>query len=397
MRLTTYFVLLLLALAGAFADVVSAQTPAAPHALMAHYMPWYQSKPVSGSWGWHWTMNHFAPDENRAASRFHPTLGFYDSSDADALECHVLLMKMAGIDGVIFDWYGPDDYLDYGVLHRNCEAMLPYLRRAGLKFAVCYEDQSVKHAVESGQLQKGESVARGQSAMRWLQANWFAQPNYLRVNGRPLLMVFGPQFYAEEQWQQLFAPLQTPPTFLTLHERKAGAQGAFDWPLPQAENGMKAVDRFYARAAEWPIFVPAAFPRFDDIYGEAGLTSYGHIDDNDGQTYRDTLRRALQSGAPVVQIATWNDWGEGTQIEPSREFGTRDLETTQEATQRARRENGETNFAYTSADLQLPIALFRARKSGDKSENIEAAANSLFAGEPDKARPLLRQFQSSTD
>jgi hypothetical protein len=28
----------------------------------------------------------------------------------------------------------------------------------------------------------------------------------------------------------------------------------------------------------------------------------------------------------IIQIATWNDWGEGTVVEPSREFGYRDLE-----------------------------------------------------------------------
>ena len=29
------------------------------------------------------------------------------------------------------------------------------------------------------------------------------------------------------------------------------------------------------------------------------------------------LDRALRSGAPLVQIATWNDFGEGTAIEPT--------------------------------------------------------------------------------
>ena len=34
--------------------------------VMAHYMPWYLSKPVSGYWGGHWTMNHFNPDKIKA-------------------------------------------------------------------------------------------------------------------------------------------------------------------------------------------------------------------------------------------------------------------------------------------------------------------------------------------
>jgi len=28
-------------------------------------------------------------------------------------------MKLAGIDGVIVDWYGMDDYLDYGLINQS--------------------------------------------------------------------------------------------------------------------------------------------------------------------------------------------------------------------------------------------------------------------------------------
>jgi len=39
-------------------------------------------------------------------SNYHPLIGLYDSTDPDLLECHLLQMKLAGIDGVIPDWYG---------------------------------------------------------------------------------------------------------------------------------------------------------------------------------------------------------------------------------------------------------------------------------------------------
>ena len=65
-----------------------------------------------------------------------------------------------------------------------------------------------------------------------------------------------------------------------------------------------------------------AFPRFVDFYAEAKVgKSYGRIDDNQGKSFRTMLKQSLQSNASVVQLATWNDWGEGTQIEPSIEFG----------------------------------------------------------------------------
>ena len=131
--------------------------------IMVHYMPWYASKPVSGEWGWHWTMNHFDPDtiaddgRRAIASHYYPLIGPYDSNDPHALECHVLLMKFAGIDGAIIDWYGIKDHYDYAAIHRNTNHLITYIKKAGLSFAICYEDQTVKHLVNDGIIRESRS------------------------------------------------------------------------------------------------------------------------------------------------------------------------------------------------------------------------------------------------
>jgi hypothetical protein len=90
---------------------------AGPKSVMVDYQSWFVAKPYSDQWGWHWTMNHFNPDMVNASGRrqiaswYYPMIGPYDSADPTVLEYHVLLMKLAGIDGVIVDWYGPDNYL----------------------------------------------------------------------------------------------------------------------------------------------------------------------------------------------------------------------------------------------------------------------------------------------
>src|SRR5262249_7204243 len=126
------------------------------------------------------------------------------------------------------------------------------------------------------------------------------------------------------------------------------------------QEGLKAQDAFYDAARAWPLAMAVAFPRFHDIYEQAGVhTSWGRIPDDDGRTFATSLERALRSGLPLVQVSTWNDWGEGTQIEPSVEFGTRDLEVVQ----RLRRQRLEREFAVTAEDLRLPYRLFRLRKA----------------------------------
>ena len=128
--------------------------------LLAHYMPWYSSQNISEKWGWHWTMNHFDPESDtqrkrrQIASHYYPLIGPYDSNDPHALECQVLLMKFAGIDGVIIDWYGITDHNDYATLHRNTNHLIAYIKKAGLRFAICYEDQSIKHMIAGGTCEK---------------------------------------------------------------------------------------------------------------------------------------------------------------------------------------------------------------------------------------------------
>ena len=74
-------------------------------------------------------MNQFEPDQvinerSPIASKFYPIIGPYDSGDREVLQYHLLLMKFAGIDGVIVDWYGLTNFRDYALLHRNTTRML---------------------------------------------------------------------------------------------------------------------------------------------------------------------------------------------------------------------------------------------------------------------------------
>ena len=39
--------------------------------------------------------------------------------------------------------------------------------------------------------------------------------------------------------------------------------------------------------------------------------SYGFLDDNNGLTFQTTLRRAMTNSSSIIQVATWNDYGEG--------------------------------------------------------------------------------------
>lgn len=348
---------------------------------MVHVMPWFAAPPASKEWGWHWTMGKTDAAKGELATHFHPVGGAYDSGDPDVIERQTLLMKIAGFDGMLVDWYGDRDRYDYLPNHRVTEKLFEACRKTGLSFALVYEDQTVPNLISGGVFKKEDAMAEGKALFSRAEKAWFGSPTYQKVDGKPLFMVFGPQYYAEDAW----AGMLPATAFYTLHHKRAGAIGAYDWPLPQGGDA----DSWKRRTELAPgISIPVAYPRFRDYYKTAGIgPGYGGIDDADGKTYERTLADAIGRGAPVVQVATWNDWGEGTQIEPSTEFGNRDLI----ATQTARRKIDPT-FKFAAAALELPYRLFSLRKKGVDSRRLDAVAKAILDGKTGGAEAELKKL-----
>jgi hypothetical protein len=384
----------------AFLVFILSSAPAAPVSaakpVMVYYMPWFTAKPYRDSWGWHWTMNHFNPDtrnaagERQIASWYYPLIGPYDSSDPAVLEYHVLLMKLAGIDGVVVDWYGSADFLDYRANNEATLKLLQFTRKAGLKFSICYEDQTVQHLIDGHYLKADEAVPHARQEMLYLQANFFSDASYLRLKGRPVLLNFGPQYFlANTNWHDIFSVLNptNQPAFFTEDNRLADGAGAFDWPpmwksqvpgtggvLSDAALQSYLAD-FDQKAALWPAFISSAFPRFHDIYQRAGVRNYwGYLGDRHGDTLRETLSRGMTNSSALVQIVTWNDFGEGTMIEPTEEYGFRDLGVIQDF----RRQYLEPNFSRDTNDLALALQFYHLRQNSLTNPAVSATLDGIF-------------------
>lgn len=358
--------------------------------VLAHYMPWYATKAVSGQWGWHWTMNHFDPEQldwegrRKTASHDYPLIGLYDSSDDQALECQVLLMKVAGLDGVVIDWYGTSQINDNAVNHRNTQKLIPWLKKAGLRFAICYEDQALKS------LDAASALKQATQDLQWAQQHWFSDAAYVRQEERPVLLVFGPQHLKREAWDALRAGLESKPMIFGLPHLVAEHRldGGFIWPpvangkALSAEQWRQELDHLYAREGRT---IAGVFPGFKDIYQQAGVhPSYGSIGSDHGKTFAETLSIAMKSKAPLIQVATWNDYGEGTVIEPTRNHSYRYLEQLQ-----------QMRKAGSVADLRLPVMLYQLRKRGGDEVELSQAAQLLFDGKFIEAEAILAKASRS--
>lgn len=118
--------------------------------------------------------------------------------------------------------------------------------------------------------------------------------------------------------------------------------------------------------------IVSAYPGFDDAYEQHQQP----LDYRGGKTLQETLEVGMEGPWPLIQLVTWNDYGEGTMIEPTHEFGYTFLEIIQQA----RRNELSQAFPFTAEDLRLPARLYALRKKG-----------TVPAAELDRISQLLNQ------
>jgi glycoprotein endo-alpha-1,2-mannosidase len=357
-----------------------------------HYMPWFQSKEVSGYWGQHWRMNTRNPEiidtdgKRQIASKYYPLIGPYDSNDKDVIEYHLLLMKYAGIDVVLIDWYGSSAVTEYQVILNASNALIDQVFYAGLKFGIVYEEYTAEKAgKQSGQT----PIQAAQSDISYLEKNYYTSENYVIVNKRPLLLTFGPRFFKTgTDWTQIFANANPQPIFLPLwfHASLVGAKanGEFGWV--DFTSDLSDLNKFYTQNASGTK-IGSAFPRYDDYYVEGGWgQSYGHIDANGTQTLSNTLQKAVDNGIKHIQLVTWNDFGEGTVIEPTQEDQFTFLKAIQQF----------TGVQYGEAELTLIYNYYLKKKKyaldQEALKKLKEAFNHLVALEPDQAKDIIEKL-----
>jgi len=348
--------------------------------VFAHLMPWFETKETNqpaGVWGSHWTMANRNPDSIGADGRrqiaafYYPLTGPYASGDPDIIEYQLLLMKYSGIDGVCIDWPGITQLYDYPMMVRNTEKVISLIGKVGLHYAIVYEDQDINVAAGKGVVK--DKIAAAKEDMRYLQAHYWGDSNYERCGTAPLLLDFGPQtFLKAEEWSDIFSALPSPPAFFTLwaHENYAGgnATGAFAWINPDHLVSLRSFYTGHTGQEAHP-FIASAYPGFNAYYEQGGwggpTFSIGH---DSLRTFRETLDLALGSHAAYVQLPTWNDYGEGTIIEPTREFKYGYLTTLQQ----------RLGVSFGEPELEAVTRLFRLRKQYAGNPSVQRKLDEVF-------------------
>ena len=300
--------------------------------VLAFYYPWY-GIPEGPSRAWvHWN-----PHRSHHDSAHDPAYGLYDSRDPETVRRHIREAKSAGIDGFIASWWGP-----YGFEDLAFDVLMNVAEEEDFLVSIYYEQAGTPFEIVSD--------------LAYFLSRHGDSPALLHADGRPVIF-----FYVRVMLAFTLAQFET--VFAQLEDRGrtifAVADGLSSDYLtvfdgihiynPVGIGATQAASQYtsaslLARARE-KLFAATIIPGYDEAYKAAHLL---YLDREDGETYREYWALARASTPHWILITSYNEWHEGSEIEPSVEFGTTYLEITAE--QAAAWKRGDPVSEGTSAD-----------------------------------------------
>lgn len=304
-----------------------------------YYYPWYGS--FSGGHGFSSTLRmHLSPAQP-------PALGSYSSRDNVAITSHIDQSLQANVDFWAVSWWGPNSaenrtFRDY---------ILTHPRANDLKYAVHYESTGRLGSFDS------PNFSNLTPDFRYLANNYFQNPNYLKINGRPVVFMYVTRAYfntAESRMAiaNLRSAMQTEfginPYIVgdDVFGSNIDVQRAQLWDAitdfdvygtvmqgagstSTALNNLKAVydSALNATANSSVGFIPTASPGFNDSgvrTGHPAAPRYMTDDPNstEGLLFKRMLNEVVvprtdPKADNILMINSFNEWHEDTQIEPT--------------------------------------------------------------------------------
>jgi len=315
---------------GSAASGAALTSNAVPHEVLAFYYTWYGPVGEDGN-GRHWKA--VKPESHDIAdARHYPAQGPYSSAEPAVISRHVEQAQSHGVTGFISSWWGQGTYEDKVV-----SPLLKLAAKAGFKVSVYWETAPGK-----GKDQVDQAV----KDLVFLLGGYATNKAFLKVDGKPVIFVYGRVIGQ--------VPLNSWPGIIRAARAEAGeflliADG-YREELARTFDGLHEYNPCGAVASKSPddlrawaaghygdavklarqrgrISCVTVIPGYDDTkIRKPGLDA----DRLDGEVYRVLWDEAIKAAPDWVLITSWNEWHEGSEIEPSFEYGNKYLDLTGE-------------------------------------------------------------------
>ena len=240
----------------------------------AFYYPWY-------------------PETWSQGTRYNPSLGRYDSSNSTVIASHIEAMKWGGIQAGIASWWGQGTPTD-----QRFSALLAAAAGKAFSWTAYYEPEGIGNP----------SSAQIGSDLAYL-GRYTSDPSWLKIGGRPVLFVY--------------------------------ADGSDDcgmadrWAAAPGRSGFYLVLKVFGgytsctnQPDSWHQYGPATRTDQQGQYSFSISPGFFKASESSPRLSRDlpawntAICAMIASGAQWQLITTFNEWGEGTAIEPAAEFNS---------------------------------------------------------------------------
>jgi glycoprotein endo-alpha-1,2-mannosidase len=295
--------------------------------MAAFYYPWYFTPEFDGVWE-HWEGN---PPED-IASDFYPLLGPYSMSNPEVLAQHFAWLREAGVGLIISSWWGKFNRTDTAL-----PLMLDIADHYGIKVAFHIEPYS------------GRTANNLMRDIRYIYDQYGSHPAFYWTTDTSRYSPGDQPKGLFFLWATVVPDNDKPPVahdywkdaLDTLHSEDPGAIVITDqndpaWVIESHFDGsynygvLDADQVGYNWARALPLdtwYIPGINPGFSAkrIGGETWVDTPRR----DGATYQDRWERMFEMGIEpaLVAVTTFNEWHEGTQIEPAVPGKTRLVNT----------------------------------------------------------------------
>jgi PKD repeat protein len=248
----------------------------------------------------------------------------YNSDDPTQVHNQVTDMLSRGISGAIVDWYGPDAAVENGttlLIETEAES-----RNGSFVFAVQEDVGALSTCATTSGCDITQQII---SDLTYVSNTYEISPAYMTVNGRPAVFFFGVDKYTIN-WPLVRSSVPGDPYFIfigTSGLNHPDADGYFAWVIIDTSNpndeSLSVLSTFYSGMQALPgdLTYGTSYIGFNESLAPWVKSNPRIMNQHCGQTWLDTFGAVAGAGysasnqLQAIQIVTWNDYEEGTEIE----------------------------------------------------------------------------------
>jgi hypothetical protein len=287
LRIPTFFIAVIVA-AGVALPAAGAEPSAGTERAAIFYYPWYSTPAKDGRWA-HWYVDH--DGTTVLSTPYLPSRGLYSSSNARIVLAQMREIAATGVGTVVVSWWGFDS-----PEHERLALVQQAAARYGLKVAIHVEPY------------RGRTPAQAAEDIATLhQDGGFAD-----------FYVYDADRDPAAAWAEALSSLSGVRVFghttLVGRAKASGFDGLYTYDVVTWNGALFKRLCTQAHAAGL-LCAPSVGPGYDARLATRYETVRPRLN---GLTYDRMWKTALKADADVVTITSYNEWQEGTQIEPAR-------------------------------------------------------------------------------